>query len=94
MNPKKSFIGNLGQYMRKAARPLGSVDSLNPRRWRCKQLNHHGVDVCCAFVLCVAVSLAICKKVPEHNLKVLISLYYKVNRRHFLIHPGVHHTLA
>jgi hypothetical protein len=39
----------------------------------------NGGDVCCVFVLCDAVSLVVCKKVPEHNLKLCIFSYYKVN---------------
>ena len=38
--------------MRKAAHPLGSMDSSNPRRWRGERLHHHGDVVCrvvCAF---------------------------------------------
>jgi hypothetical protein len=53
MNLVESFVSGLGQYTRKAARHLGSVDSLNPCRWSGKQLHHHGGDVCCVFVLCV-----------------------------------------
>ncbi len=64
--------------MCKAARPSGGMNSLNPCRCRGKQLHHHGGDVCCVFVLCVAVSLVVCKKVPKHNLKVCISPYYKI----------------
>ncbi len=56
MNLPKFFIGSLGQYMHQAARPLGSLDSSNPSRWRGKWLHHHGGDVSCVFVLCVAVS--------------------------------------
>ncbi len=66
--------------MRKAARPSGSVDSSNPRRWRGKRFHHHGGDVCCVVLwLCVAVKLIVCKKVPEHNRKVNTLPYYKVN---------------
>jgi hypothetical protein len=50
--------------MCKAARPSGGVASLNPRRWMGKRLHHHGGDVFCAFLLCVAVSFIIYKKVP------------------------------
>ncbi len=50
----------LGQCMCKAAHPLGGMDSLNPRRWRGKWLHHHGGDICCVFVLCVAVSSGCC----------------------------------
>jgi hypothetical protein len=74
VNLVKSFDSGHGQYMPKATRPLGGVDSSNPRRWRSKRLNHHGDDVCCVFVLCVAISLIVCKKSPEHNLKVCILL--------------------
>jgi hypothetical protein len=42
MNLFKSFNSDLGQYMRKAARPLGGMESLNPRRWRGERLHHHG----------------------------------------------------
>jgi hypothetical protein len=75
--------------MHKAARPPGGLDSLNPHRSRCTWLHHHGGDVCCVFVLCVAVSsgLQICKNLPEHNLKVHILLYYKVNRHYFFDPP-------
>jgi hypothetical protein len=47
----KSFDSGLGQYMRKAARPAGSVELSNPRRWMGERLHHHGGDVCCVFVL-------------------------------------------
>jgi hypothetical protein len=51
MNPFKSFDSGLGKHMRKAARPSGGMESSNPRRWRGKQLHHHGGDVRCVFVL-------------------------------------------
>jgi hypothetical protein len=51
MNLFKSFDSGLGQYMYKAARPLGGMESSNPRRWRGKLLHHHGDDVRCVFVL-------------------------------------------
>jgi hypothetical protein len=54
MNLFKSFNSNLGQYMRKAARPSGSMESLNPHRSRGKRLHHHGGGgggVCWLFVL-------------------------------------------
>ncbi len=79
--------------MRRAAHPSGGMDSSNPCRWRGKRLHHHGGDVCCVFVLCVVVSLVVCKKVPEHNLKVCILPYYKVSRCYFLAHPRVHHVI-
>jgi hypothetical protein len=56
MNLENPHNEGLGQYMCKAPRPLGSVDSLNPHRWKGKWLHHHGGYVCCVFVLCVAVS--------------------------------------
>ena len=68
--------------MHKAARPSGGVGSSNPHHWRGKRLHHHGGDVCCVFELCVAVSLVMCKKVPEHNLKVPFCLTM-ANRRYF-----------
>ncbi len=53
MNLFKSFDSNLRQYMRKAARHLGGMESSNPRRWRGKQLHRHGGGggVCWLFVL-------------------------------------------
>jgi hypothetical protein len=66
MNLFKSFNSGLGQYVRKAARPSGGMESSNPRRWRGKQLHHHGGDVCCVFVLLWMDSwrheLNVCKK--------------------------------
>ncbi len=56
MNLTKSFISSLKQSMRKATRPLGSMDSLNPCRWRGKRLHHHGGDDNCVSVLWVATS--------------------------------------
>jgi hypothetical protein len=37
--------------MRKAARPLGGMVSLNPCCWRGKRLHHHGGGVCLLLVL-------------------------------------------
>jgi hypothetical protein len=51
MNLFKFFNSGLGQYMRKAAHPLGGMESSNPLRWRGKRLHHHGGDVHCVFVL-------------------------------------------
>jgi hypothetical protein len=51
MNLFKSFDSGLGKYMRKAAHPLGGMESSNPHRWRGKRLHHHGGDVRCVFVL-------------------------------------------
>jgi hypothetical protein len=57
--------------MCKAACPSGSMDSLNPCRWRGKQLHHHCGDVCCVVLwLCIVAKLIEYKKVPEHNHKV------------------------
>jgi hypothetical protein len=56
MNPVKPHNDNIRKHMRKAARPSGSVDSSNPRRWRGNRLHHHSADVRCVFMLCVAVS--------------------------------------
>ncbi len=82
MNLTKSFIVSLGQYMRKAACPSDGVD--------------HGGDVCCVFVLCVAVSSGCChwyvKKYQKNNLTVNILPYYKVNRHYSVAHPCVHHA--
>ncbi len=60
MNLTKPFVGGLGQYMRKAARHSGGVDSSNPCCWRGKRLHRHGNDVCCVFMLCDAVSSGCC----------------------------------
>jgi hypothetical protein len=51
MNLTKPFNSGLGKWMRKAARPLGGVDSLNPHRWRGERLHHDGGGVCWLFVL-------------------------------------------
>ncbi len=90
MNLFTSFDSNLGQYMRKAARPLDGMESSNPRRWRGKQLHHHGGGVCWLFVLLWMDSwchkLIVCKKWYKNNLKMRLT-------RYFLIHVGVHLTL-
>jgi hypothetical protein len=80
--------------MHKAARPSAGVDSSNPHRWRGKRPHHHGGDVHTVFVLCVAVSLIVCKKVPENNLKVQILPYYKVSRHYLVPHISLHHTMS
>ncbi len=51
MNLFKSFNSSLGQYMRKAASPLGGMESLNPCHWRGERLHHHGGSVYWFFVL-------------------------------------------
>jgi hypothetical protein len=51
LNLTKLFKGSLGQYMCKAARPSGGMDSSNPHRWRGERLHHHGGGVCWLFVL-------------------------------------------
>jgi hypothetical protein len=77
MNLTKSFIVGLGQYMCKANRPLDGMDSLNPHRWRGKWLHHHGGDVCCVFVLCVAVSSGChCWYVKNYQKITLRYAYY------------------
>jgi hypothetical protein len=88
MNLFKSFNSNLGQYMRKAARPLGSMESSNPRHWRGKRLHHHGGGggVCWLFVLLWMDSwchkLIICKKWYKNNLKMrLTALLFDSRRR-------------
>jgi hypothetical protein len=50
-NQTKSFNSGLGTNMRKDARPSGGMVSLNPHRWRGKQLHHHGGGVCLLLVL-------------------------------------------
>ncbi len=89
MNLFKSFNSNLGQYMHKAARPLGSMESSNPCRWRGEWLHHYGGCVCWLFVLLWMDSwcheLIVCKKWYKNNLKMRLM-------RYFLIHVGVHHT--
>ncbi len=90
MNLFKSFDSDLGQYMRKAARPLGGMESSNPHRWRGERLHHHGGGVCWLFVLLYFDSwcheLIVCKKWYKNNLKMRLTHY-------FLIHVGVHHTI-
>ncbi len=74
MNLFKSFDSGLGQYMCKAARPSGGMESSNPRRWRGKRLHHHGGDVCCVFVLLWMDSeLIVCKKWYKNNLKMRLT---------------------
>ena len=46
MNLSKPLGGGLATNMHKASRPSGSLDSLNPRRWKARQLHHHGGGVC------------------------------------------------
>ena len=64
--------------MRKAAHPLGGVDSLNPHRLRGKQLHHHGYGVCWLFVLLWIDSwhheLIVCKKWYKNNLKMMCTV--------------------
>ncbi len=77
MNLFKSFNSGLGQYMRKAAHPSGSVESSNPCRWRGKRLHHHGGDVCCVIVLLWMDSwhhkLNVCKKLYKNNPKMRLT---------------------
>ncbi len=77
MNWFKFFDSSLGQYMRKAACPLGGVESSNPCCWRGERLHHHGGDVCCVFVLLWMDSwhlkLNVCKKWYKNNLKMRLT---------------------
>ncbi len=74
MNLFKSFNSGLGQYMCKAARPLGGMESSNPRRWRGKRLHHHGGDALCVFVLLWMDSeLNVCTKRYKNNLKMRLT---------------------
>ncbi len=89
MNLFKSFDNNLGKYMRKTARPLGGMESSNPRHWRGRAAPSPGGGVCWLFVLLWMDSwcheLMVCKKWYKNNLKMRLM-------RYFLIHVGVHHT--
>ncbi len=72
--------------MRKAARHLGGMVSLNPRRWTGERLHHHGGGVCWLFVLLWMDSwrhkLIICKKWYKNNLKMsLMALLFDPPRR-------------
>jgi hypothetical protein len=59
LNLLNRFDGGIMTNMRKAAHPSGGMDSSNPRRWRGKQLHHHGDGVCLLFVLFVPSSLVV-----------------------------------
>ncbi len=63
--------------MRKAARPLGGMVSLNPRRWRGKRRHHHGCGVCWLFLLLRidpwCHELIVCKKWYKNNLKMRLT---------------------
>jgi hypothetical protein len=48
---QKPFDSSLKTNMSKTDHPSEGVDSSNPRRWRGKQLHHHGGGVCWLFVL-------------------------------------------
>jgi hypothetical protein len=70
MNLFQSFNSGLGQYMCKAAHPLGGMESSNPRCWRGKRLHHHGGDVRCVFVLLwIDLELNVCKKQYKITLR-------------------------
>jgi hypothetical protein len=74
MNLFKSFDSSLGQYMCKATRPLGIMESSNPCRWRGKRLHHHGGDVCYVYVLLwMDLELNVCKKRYKNNLKMRLT---------------------
>jgi hypothetical protein len=78
MNLFKSFNSSLGQYMGKAARTLGGMESSNPRRWRGKRLPHNGGDVYFMFLLLWMDSkcqeLNVCKKWYKNNLKMRLTV--------------------
>jgi len=93
MNMLKSFDISLGQYMWKAAHPLGGVDLLNSRRPRGWRLHYHGDGDRCVFVLCVAVSSG-----HHHQHTLHVDKYHKITlmrgyRRYFVSHIGLHHTV-
>ncbi len=77
MNLTKPFNSSLGKWMRKAACPSGSVDSLNPHCWRDKRLHHHGGGVSWLFVLLWMDSwhheLIVCKIWYKNNLKMKLT---------------------
>ncbi len=89
MNITKSFVSGLRQYMRKAARHSGGMDSYNQHCWRGKRLHHHGGDVCHLFVLLWMDSwchdLIVCKKWYKNNLKMRLTALLSDQ-------PSVHHT--
>jgi hypothetical protein len=67
MNLTKSFVSNLGQYMRKVAHHSGGMDSSNPHCWRGKGLHHHGGGVCWLF--CVVVDGLVVKNGAKIKLR-------------------------
>jgi hypothetical protein len=52
MNILNCFDGGIGTNMRKAACPLGGMDSSNPHLQRGQWLHHHDGGVCCVFLCC------------------------------------------
>ena len=90
MNLTKPFNSGLVKWMRKAAHPLGGMDSLKPLRRRGERLHHHGGGVCWLFVLLWIDSwcheLIVCKKWYKNNLKMRLMQY-------FLIHVSMRNTL-
>ncbi len=78
MNLTKPFTSGLGKWMRKAARPSGSVNSLNPHRWRSEWLHHHVGGVCWLFVLFWMDSwrheLIVCKIWYKNTLKMRLTV--------------------
>jgi hypothetical protein len=68
--------------MSKATHHLGSVDSLNPHRWRGKWPCHHGDGVWKVVrAFCAVSQLMTCqsgflyvKNVPQHNLKMRLKV--------------------
>ncbi len=86
LNSTKPFDSSLEKWMRKAARHLDGVDSLNPCRWRGERIHLHGGGVCWLFVLLWMDSwchkLIVCKKWYKNNLKMrLTALLFDPPRR-------------
>jgi hypothetical protein len=73
MNLSKTFNGSLDKGMCKAARPSGGMDSSNAAGGvggSTTMVMVFVVCLCCVLRFVWSLSLIICKKVPEHNLKV------------------------
>jgi hypothetical protein len=70
----KLFDSGLRKGVRKATCPSGGVGSSNHTAGGASGSTTMMMVFAGLFVLCVAVTLVICRKVPEHNLKVHIFL--------------------